>query len=325
MISLGLIGCGEHSESGHAIPLVRYKNEHPDALELSAVCDIRLDRAEFFREKYGFLKTYARLDQMLTEEKLDACVAVVPVEAIPQVGTQLLNAHIPCVLEKPLGGSLEDVAELLDAARLTLTPNMVSVNRRFMPLLNRAIMWARDNGNLRYVRCTFTRDRRAEPEFLWGTAVHAVDALRHIAGNIEGATIHTLKQVENTAEWHAIDIDFRNGISGRIDVLPTAGVVDETYELFGDGYRVLVTCPFGPQRGIRCFRENRLVVEESAEGMPEDVLNGCYDETSTFISALTSKQPLHPSVEEVFPSVELCWSLAKQVMSEKQNPVSIKF
>lgn len=324
MIRLGLIGCGEHSESGHAIPLARYKNEHRDALELSAVCDIRLDRAEFFRERYGFLKSYTRIDQMLAEEKLDACVAVVPVETIPRVGAQLLNAHIPCVLEKPLGGSLEDVTELLDAARLTLTSNMVSVNRRFMPLLNRAITWARDNGNLRYVRCTFTRNRRTEPEFLWGTAVHAVDALRHIAGDIEEASIHTLKHLENTAEWFAIDITFRSGISGRIDVLPTAGVLDETYELVGEGYRVLVTCPFGPQRGVRCFREGKLVVEESAEGMPEDVLNGCYDEAAAFISALTKKQQLHPSVEEVFPSVELCWSLARQLMSDKQNPVSIK-
>jgi predicted dehydrogenase len=324
MIRLGLIGCGEHSESGHAIPLARYKNEHSDALELSAVCDIRLDRAELFREKYGFLRSYARIDHMLAEEKLDGCVAVVPVDKIPQVGSQLLNAHIACVLEKPLGSSLEDVTELLDSARITLTPNMVSVNRRFMPLLNRAITWARDNGNLRYVRCTFTRNRRTEPEFLWGTAVHAVDALRHIAGDIEKATSHALKRVEATADWYAIDVSFRSGVNGRIDVLPTAGVLDETYELIGEGYRVLVTCPFGPQRGVRCFREDRLVVEESAEGMPEDVLNGCYDEASAFISAVTTKQPLHPSVEEVFPSVELCWLLARQLMSETQSPVSIK-
>jgi hypothetical protein len=53
-------------------------------------------------------------------------------------------------------------------------------------------------------------------------------------------------------------------------------------------------------------------------------LNGCYDEAAAFISALTKKQQLHPSVEEVFPSVELCWSLARQLMSDKQNPVSIK-
>lgn len=324
MIRLGLIGCGEHSESGHAIPLARYKKEHPGAIELNAVCDVRLERAELFCSKFGFLKPYTDLDGMLAQEELDGCIAVVPVALIPQVGSHLLRRGVPCVLEKPLAASLEEAHSLLESARSTRTPNMVSVNRRFMPLLNRAITWSRDNGRLRYVRCTFTRDRRTEPEFLWGTAVHAVDALRHIAGDIAEAHIQDLKTVEGAAEWYGIDVVFRSGVCGRIDVLPTAGVLEETYELIGEGFRALVTCPFGPQRGVRCFRENRLVVEESAEGTPEDILNGCYSEAVTFISALTNKTPLYPSVEEVFPSVELCWALAKQSLNAKQDPVSSK-
>jgi len=36
VIHLGLIGCGAHSESGHAIPLARYKAAHGDEIELAA-------------------------------------------------------------------------------------------------------------------------------------------------------------------------------------------------------------------------------------------------------------------------------------------------
>ena len=99
MIRLGLIGCGEHSESGHAIPLARYKKEHPGAIELNAVCDVRLERAELFCSKFGFLKPYTDLDGMLAQEELDGCIAVVPVALIPQVGTHLLRRGVPCVLE----------------------------------------------------------------------------------------------------------------------------------------------------------------------------------------------------------------------------------
>lgn len=324
MIRLGLIGCGEHSENGHAIPLARYKNEHPDSIELSAVCDIRSERAELFCSRFGFLKAYADLSEMLANEELDGCIVVVPVSMIPQVAIQILREGVPCVIEKPLAASLEDAYSLCEVSRSTQTRNMVSVNRRFMPLLNRAITWSRDNGNLRYVRCTFTRNRRTEPEFLWGTAVHAVDALRHIGGDIAEAHLQTLKSVEGAADWYGIDVVFRSGVCGRIDVLPTAGVLEETYELVGEGSRALVTCPFGPQRGVRCFRENRLVVEESAEGTAEDILNGCYNESAAFISALTKKTSLHPSVEEVFPSVELCWTLAKQADFVQHDRVSIK-
>jgi hypothetical protein len=176
MIRLGLIGCGEHSEGGHAVPLARYKADHPGEIELAAACDPRLERAQFFCTNYGFQNAYRDMDEMLARHQLDACIAVVPVEKIPKVGIQLLERRMACSVEKPLGASLSGVQGLYDSARATRTPNMVSVNRRFMPFLNRALDWARQAGPLRYVRCTFTRHARSEPEFLWGTAVHAVDA-----------------------------------------------------------------------------------------------------------------------------------------------------
>src|SRR5437868_3794569 len=191
MIRLGLVGCGEHSEGGHAIPLAKYKAAHPGEIELAAVCDLKLDRAERFCRKYGFRKACGDVDGMLTE-KLDACISVVPVGQISEVGIKLLRASIPCVVEKPLGSSMEEVKALLRAARATRTPNFVSVNRHFMPFLNQAIEWAREAGSLRYVRCTFTRHARREPEFLWGTAVHGMDTLRHIAGDVAKAEIRTL-------------------------------------------------------------------------------------------------------------------------------------
>ena len=312
MIRLGLIGCGQHSESGHAVPLARYKSLHPGDIELAAACDLEMERTELFRRKYGFVSAYHEADEMLAREQLDGCIAVVPVEKISGVGGKLLGLGVPCVVEKPLGASISEVKALLEAARATRTPNMVSVNRRFMPFLKRAMEWTHTAGPLRYVRCTLTRHARTESEFLWATAVHAVDALRHIAGDVKEANIRTLKSIGRSAEWYAIDFRFESGVSGRIDVLPTAGVLEETYELIGEGFRAIVTCPFGPQRGWRCFRENLLVTEETAsETMPEDVLNGCYDEAAAFIRALKQNEQPHPSIEDVFPSVELCLTLAR--------------
>jgi predicted dehydrogenase len=134
---------------------------------LAAACDLKAERAQSFCRKYGFMNAYRDVDEMLARQKLDGCIAVVPVERISQLGIKLLGLGIPCVVEKPLGASLTEVKALLDAARATRTPNMVSVNRRFMPFLNRAIEWTRTVGPLRYVRCTLTRHARNEPDFLW--------------------------------------------------------------------------------------------------------------------------------------------------------------
>jgi len=317
MIRLGLIGCGEHAETGHAIPLARYNAEHPGEIELAAACDIRLERAQNFCRKYGFTTAYDSANKMLRQSKLDGCIAVVPPERIVEVGISLLRLGVPCVVEKPLGASLSDVTLLLDTAKATHTFNMVSVNRRFMPFLNRGVEWTRSIGPIRYVRCTMTRNARSEPEFIWTTAVHAVDALRYIAGQVIESSVHVMKSSE-AAAWHAIDLSFENGIRGHIDVLPTSGMLEETYDLFGEGFRVSATCPFGPQRLLRCFRDNELVLEEVARAdMPEEVLNGCYDETAEFVRALKQKRSPHPSIEVVFPSVTLCLMMAKNTEDEQ--------
>jgi predicted dehydrogenase len=316
MIRLGLIGCGEHSEIGHAIPLARYKGAHPDEIELTAACDIRLERAQEFCTKYGFQRAYREVDEMLRGDKLDACIMVVQPERISALGIELLKTGIPCVVEKPLGSTLAEVKSLCDAAAATDTPNMVSVNRRFMPFLNRALEWTRSAGPIEYVHCTMARHARAEPEFIWATAVHAVDTARYISGDVAESEIRRLNFNSPATVWCAIDLVFQNRSCGRIDVVPTGGMVEETYDLFGEDFRVTITCPFGPQRGWRAFRRGVVVREEvTRPEMAEDEVFGFYDEASALIHALNSGNKLQPTIVDVGPSVELCMSLAEKLKS----------
>src|SRR5437899_424018 len=317
-IRLGLIGCGEHSEIGHAIPLARYAGMHPETIVLAAACDLRPERAEMFCHKYGFGRPYQQSDDMLAKEHLDVCIAVVPVEHISGIGIKLLEANMPCVVEKPLGATIAEVRRLLEAAKATGTINMGSVNRRFMPLLNRGMEWAKAAGTLRYVHCAMLRHARTEPDFLRFTAIHAVDTIRFIAGEVRTSEILTLTPAP--PHWYAIDLQFENGVQGRIDVLPTAGLVEETYELIGDGFRAVITSPFGPQRSLRCYRENQLVLEDMAgKETPEDVTLGFYGETTALIEALSHGKRPNPSIEDVFPSVELCFQLADHA---EKNPAT---
>jgi len=311
-LRIGLIGCGEHSEIGHAIPLARYSREHRDAIALNAACDLRPERAALFCRNYGFARSYADLDHMLRSEQLDVCITVAPVNLIAAIGIRLLGMGIPCVVEKPLGSSIAEVEQLLEAARSTGTPNMVSVNRRFIPLLNRGIQWAKRAGGLHYLRATMLRHERTEPDFLRFTAIHALDTLRYIGGNFTSCDIQTLTSSRPFS--YAIDVQFESGTSGRIDVLPTAGMLEETYELVGHGFRVVVTSPFGPRRLLRCYQQNTLVHEEIADrDTPEDVIFGFYDELIELLEGLSGKKRLQPSIEDIFPSVQACFELADRI------------
>jgi hypothetical protein len=100
-------------------------------------------------------------------------------------------------------------------------------------------------------------------------------------------------------------------VAGRVDILPTAGMLEESYELVGENFCATVTAPFGLQLGWRGFLENQLKKKEiAAPGTREDVLNGCYDEAAEFIRSLENQDAPHPSIPEVFPSVKLCLELA---------------
>jgi predicted dehydrogenase len=257
---------------------------------------------------------------MLAQENLDACITVAPVEHIAEIGIQVLNARVPCVVEKPLGTSMAEVQKLLDVSRSTNTPNMVSVNRRFMPLLNRAIEWSNNVGTLRYIRATMLRHERSEPDFLRYTAIHAFDTLRYIAGNFARTKIQSLTAA--TSRWYAVDIEFENGVAGRIDILPTSGVAEEKYELMGDGYRAVAISPFGPERLLRCYRQNGLAVEEIAgASTPEDVIFGFFGEVVELVGAISEGRHPTPSIQEILPSVQACFELADQV---ERDPAPVR-
>src|ERR1041385_1845149 len=160
MIRIALAGCGEHSRGSHATPLARYASLHPGEIQLVATCDLEARKADVFCRTFGFLRPYTDLNQMLDAEKPDACVCVMPINQIVEKGIDLLERRIPCVIEKPLGTSIEQIERLARVARDTQTPHMVSVNRRFMPYLNEVRSWMKGIGPVRYVRATQARHSR---------------------------------------------------------------------------------------------------------------------------------------------------------------------
>jgi predicted dehydrogenase len=314
MIRLALLGCGEHSRSSHAAPLARYAAANPGQIELVAACDLKAERADKFCREFGFARAYSDLEAMVTTERLDGCVCVMPMDQIVESAVMLLERKIPCVIEKPLGTSLQAAEWLARVTRETGTPHMVSVNRRFMPYLNQAKSWARNIGPLVYVRATQIRHARQEPEFIWATAIHVLDALRHLAGEVAGFQTETHRQPGLSTVWYVVLLRFESGTQGRIEIFPTAGMVEESYELFGEDFRARVVAGSGPQRSLECWRAGHLEVEEhSAQADPEDLRNGAYQEVVEFVQALKTGRHPRPSVDDILPSAGICFAIAESL------------
>jgi len=311
------VGCGEHSRFSHATPLARYAALNSGELELVAACDLNPDRAREFCSEFGFARAYSDLETMLSKESVDGCVCVMPMERIVDKAVMLLERKIPSVIEKPLGVTREESERLAEVARRTGTPHMVSVNRRFMPYLNQARSWAKSVGPLQYVRATQVRHARDEPDFIWSTAIHVLDALRHVAGEVDEFETEVLRQAGRLTAWYVVSLRFKSGASGRIEVLPTAGMVEESYELFGEGFRARVVAGSGVQRSLHGWRNGQLALEEySSETEPEDLRNGSYEEVVEFVRALRTGERPWPSVEDILPSALICFDIADSVAQQ---------
>ena len=319
MVRLAIVGCGEHSRSSHAAPLARYAAQHPGEIELVAACDLNVDRAAEFCRAFGFGRAYTEVEKMLATESIDGCVCVMPMEHIVDGAIRLLERHIPCIIEKPLGTSLAEAEKLARVARETGTPHMVSVNRRFMPYLNRASLWINEAGPLQYVRATQVRHARSEPDFIWSTAIHVLDALRHIAGEITDFDAQVQRRPGLSALWYVISLLFESGATGRIEVLPTAGMVEESYELFGEGFRARITAGSGTQRSLECWQEGQIVIEaKTSDDEPEDLRNGAYQEVVEFVRALRTGTRPRPGIEDILPSARICFAIADSVARQTE-------
>jgi predicted dehydrogenase len=310
MLKIVVIGAGNHSQRNHLSSLAHYVDAHPGEIALAALCDLRRDHAVMMAKRYGFARAYADLDEMLDCEKPDGCVAITPIPVTVQVASRVIRAGVPLLMEKPPGATVEEARSVVDLVEAAGVPVMVSMNRRFDPALSAAMAW-KEARPIAYVRGTIVRHKRQEPEFMTGTAIHPLDAMRAIAGDVR--EFEADSRNVNGVRWYVVRLAFVSGAMGVLEVLPDAGTQAESYEIFGDGYRLLVQMGEVDAGRVCCWEDGQLVRTRGlAQGEPDFVRNGAFGETMSFILALEQGRTLHPSPAQVLQSVELCHAIEEQ-------------
>ena len=319
MIRLALIGCGRHCRRFHAPALAKYAAEHPGEIELAATCDLDIAAAEQMAADFGFVRTYDDVEKLLAAETIDACWAVMPHTAIAEMGVMLLQRGMPCVIEKPLGRTLDEADRLAEAAAASETPHMISLNRRFSPYMTQALTWAAEQGPILYVHGRMVRHARREPPFIRGACLHGIDAMVFIGGDVDEYSTQTLTAPAVTGQWYTIDFDFgASGAVGRLDLLATAGMREEVYDIYGEDFRCRVSIPIhGSEASVRCWRGNKLAIEDVAgSDEPEFITDGAYAEAEHFIQCLRDGAPLGPTVQNVWPATEISFAIAAELGPE---------
>ncbi len=227
-IRVGIVGCGRISKN-HFGSI----EAHADDLELVAVCDIDPATLAAHEQKYG-VRGYSRLEEMLTNEKLDLVALCTPSGLHPDQTVLAARHGVNVVTEKPMATRWQDGVRMVkacDEAGVRLF--VVKQNRRntTLQMLKRAfdekrfgkvymvninVFWTRpqDYYDSAKWRGTWELDGGA----FMNQASHYVDLVDWLVGPVESvhamtATLERDIEVEDTG---VLNIRWRSGALGSM-------------------------------------------------------------------------------------------------------------
>ncbi|MBN2583353.1 MAG: Gfo/Idh/MocA family oxidoreductase [Planctomycetes bacterium] len=186
-IRVGLFGAGWAARTAHGPSLADYMGRKGHGIVLAGVCDLDAAKADEVRAMFGFERAWDSPRAMIREGKLDTAVVAVHVDANAKVARLCVDAGLPTLLEKPPALSRRAVEALAWSVRPKRGGRelvQVAFNRHWTPsvlALKQAIEKSA-KGPIRFLSCQFRRAARRDPDFST-TAIHAIDALRFLAGS----------------------------------------------------------------------------------------------------------------------------------------------
>ena len=125
-LRVGLIGCGFFAENHLAAWLSM------DDVELTAVCDIDLEKARSAAERHSAGAFYGDAAEMLARERLDFVDIATTMESARKPGRARRELGLPTIVQKPLAPTFEDCVAIVEGTRVAGIPFMVHENTRFL-------------------------------------------------------------------------------------------------------------------------------------------------------------------------------------------------
>ncbi|GGF69446.1 oxidoreductase [Paenibacillus albidus] len=212
---VGIVGCGGIANGKHLPSLIKLNN-----VELTAFCDIVVERAEEAAAKYGSetARVYSDYREMLEKEALDIVHVLTPNDSHAEIAIAALEAgnHVMC--EKPMAKTAEDARRMVEAAKRTGKKLTIGYNNRFRAdsMYLKKLCEDGDLGHIYLAKAHAIR-RRAVPT--WGVfldeekqgggplidiGTHALDLTLWMMDNYKpkvvlGTKYHELSQKENAA------------------------------------------------------------------------------------------------------------------------------
>jgi predicted dehydrogenase len=154
--------------------------------ELAWLCDESEERLQRHAAAFPGARSTASLDDLLSDDGLDAVALATPVATHAALALKVLEAGKHCFVEKPLAQSVEEAEQVVAAARAGDRVLMVGHLLEYHPGVE-ALKQLLDGGELGDVRYIYSNRLnlgvlRPDENALWSLGAHDVSVLLRLAG-----------------------------------------------------------------------------------------------------------------------------------------------
>ena len=157
----GILGTADIAR-GATIPGMQQANN----CELCAVAGRRLEKAQAFRDEFGFRKAYGSYEELLADPEVEAVYIPLPNDLHCEWSVRALQAGKHVLCEKPLAVSEEQVKWMFDAAEKSGVYLMEAFAYLHSPFVQavKAELDAGVIGDIRYMESAFITGRRPDTD-----------------------------------------------------------------------------------------------------------------------------------------------------------------
>lgn len=132
-LKIGIIGLGRIAMA-HVDAAAHLK----DRIELTAIAELRADRAREIAEKFGVKNVYSDYRELLRDPEIEAVIVCLPNYLHHPVCIDAARAKRHILVEKPMAMNLREADEMIKAARENQVTLMVGQSRRFSDAIKEA-------------------------------------------------------------------------------------------------------------------------------------------------------------------------------------------
>lgn len=244
-IRLALIGSGKAAKAHlHALEYIK-------GVEIACVVNRGNSNPNELMRAYSIPRWHRSVDDAMSAGNFDAAIVAVTCQSTFEVATRVLQAGVPCLIEKPLGCNSDQAGKLSELAPDGSPVAVVGYNRRFYDCVMSARELVDELGALRAIHIEAPepiekrlQEKRVSPEaaksWLILNTSHAIDLFTLFGG--EHDEVHPLGVTEDARQIkkdYIATIRFRGGIVGvLLSHWDTAG--DWEVRLYGSAYKLVI-------------------------------------------------------------------------------------